>query len=75
VKVIVAVFGTLLILMGVPMLVLPGPGILFILAGLALLALKFPWAKRLSDRVKERFQRPKKPSGGQTGSPDDAVGR
>lgn len=56
-KLVVAVVGTALILLGLPLLVLPGPGILLILAGLALLSLEFPWAKKLSERAKERWKR------------------
>jgi hypothetical protein len=37
------------------MLVLPGPGILSILGGLALLSRDVAWAGRLADRVKDKF--------------------
>jgi uncharacterized protein (TIGR02611 family) len=47
VKVVVAVLGALIIAVGVVLLPLPGPGWLIILAGLALLAMEFQWAKRL----------------------------
>lgn len=36
------------------MLVLPGPGILAIIGGLTLLERDFPWAKRMTDRLKTR---------------------
>ena len=39
--------GAALIVAGVPMLVLPGPGVLAILLGLSLLAGQFAWARRL----------------------------
>jgi hypothetical protein len=41
---------------GTAMLVLPGPGVLAILGGLALLERDMPWARRVTDRLK-----PKKP--------------
>ena len=41
------VAGVILILAGIPMLVLPGPGVLSILLGLSLMAGQFPWARRL----------------------------
>jgi hypothetical protein len=41
------VAGVALIAVGIPMLVLPGPGVLSILLGLSLLAGQFPWARRL----------------------------
>ena len=47
--------GFTLIVAGGAMLVLPGPGIVTIVAGLALLARDLPWAERLSARMKERF--------------------
>ena len=55
-KLVVGVLGSALILLGVPLLVLPGPGILLILAGLALLSLEFTSARKLVDRVKRRGQ-------------------
>ena len=47
----VALAGGGLVLAGVAMLVLPGPGILAIAAGLALLALEFDAARDLRDRL------------------------
>lgn len=38
-------------LVGVALLVLPGPGILFILIGLTILAVDFMWARRLKRRL------------------------
>jgi tellurite resistance protein TerC len=49
--------GFALIIAGIAMLVLPGPGIITIVGGLALLAQDLLWAGRLRDRVKERFAR------------------
>jgi hypothetical protein len=48
----VALFGGVLVLAGLAMLVLPGPGILVILAGLAVLATEFVWARRILERTK-----------------------
>ncbi|TYB43065.1 PGPGW domain-containing protein [Actinomadura chibensis] len=50
-KVAVAVAGSALIVAGVAMLVLPGPGVVAILAGLGLLGTEFPTARRISHRV------------------------
>ncbi len=47
--------GFTLIVAGTFMLVLPGPGILSIVAGLALLSKDMAWAGRLADRVKDKF--------------------
>ena len=46
IKVGVTVTGPLVILAGIAMLVLPGPGLVAIAAGLALLALEYEWARR-----------------------------
>ena len=50
---IISGFG--LVIGGVFLLVLPGPGILTIIAGLVLLSSEFHWARRLLAWVKARF--------------------
>jgi hypothetical protein len=42
---------------GVAMLVLPGPGVLAIAGGLALLGKELPWAKRINDGIAAKFDR------------------
>jgi hypothetical protein len=44
-KIVVAVLGSTVLLVGVALLVLPGPGLLIIAAGLAILASEFIWAR------------------------------
>jgi len=44
--------GVTILLMGLAMLVLPGPGILFIVLGLMLLAKEFIWARKLLKKLK-----------------------
>ena len=51
-KVVVGVIGFVLIAVGAALLVLPGPGIVVILAGIAVLSLEFPWAKAVFDRLR-----------------------
>lgn len=51
-RVIKIVVGFTLLGLGVAMLVLPGPGIVAIMLGLAILAAEFVWARRLLDRLK-----------------------
>jgi hypothetical protein len=46
----IALVGGVVVLTGIAMLVLPGPGILAIAAGLALLAVEFQAARDLRDR-------------------------
>lgn len=49
------VAGAALLLIGAAMLVLPGPGLLVIVAGLSLLAVDHRWARRLRARAAERL--------------------
>jgi Putative transmembrane protein (PGPGW) len=43
-----------LIILGIFLLVLPGPGILTILGGIALLSNEFAWAKGIADWAKKK---------------------
>lgn len=56
-RIAVLVVGLLLLVAGVLMLVLPGPGVLVTMAGLALLATEFDWARRLLARVRRHARR------------------
>ena len=49
--------GFTLLLIGVVMLVTPGPGWLVIFLGLTLLAAEFVWARRLMERIKHEGNR------------------
>ena len=53
-RLIVLVLGAGVLGAGVAMLALPGPGILVIFIGLAILATEFAWAERTLDRTKAR---------------------
>ena len=48
--------GTGLILLGLVLLVLPGPGIITIAAGLALLATEFTWAANILEWMKVKYR-------------------
>ncbi len=56
-RIVVGVVGTTVVLLGVAMLVLPGPAFIVIPAGLAILALEFAWARRWLRIARERSQR------------------
>lgn len=49
---IVLVIGITILLIGIAMIVLPGPAVIVIPLGLSILAAEFVWAKRLLDKVK-----------------------
>src|SRR5262245_52042730 len=53
VRIVKIAVGFLLLIAGVAMLALPGPGWLSIAAGLALLAADFVWARRALDGLKK----------------------
>jgi uncharacterized protein (TIGR02611 family) len=55
IRVVVALFGFLVVLAGLAMLVLPGPGLLVIAIGLGILALEFVWAERLLERTVDKM--------------------
>jgi len=51
------VVGFTVLLAGIAMLVLPGPGILVVGLGLLILSAEFLWARRLLDKVKRMGRR------------------
>ena len=53
-RVIIVVVGFTVLLIGVALLVLPGPAFLVIPLGLAILATEFVWARHLLRRVKDK---------------------
>jgi hypothetical protein len=53
-RVTIAVAGAVVLLVGLALLVLPGPGLLLVLAGLLILASEFPTLERFIDPVRDR---------------------
>jgi hypothetical protein len=53
-RVTIAVLGGIVLLIGVALLVLPGPGLLLVLAGLLILASEFPSLEKHIDPVRDR---------------------
>ena len=51
VRAAVVLAGFVVVLVGLAMIPLPGPGLLVVAAGLALLALEFVWAERVLERT------------------------
>ena len=50
----VTVLGWILVLLGLAALVLPGPGLLLLLAGLIVLSQEYDWAERRVEPLKEK---------------------
>ena len=53
-KTLLTVLGWVLVLAGIAALVLPGPGLLLLLAGLVVLSQEYEWAERRVEPVKEK---------------------
>jgi tellurite resistance protein TerC len=51
-RLVIGVMGGTTVAVGLAMIVLPGPAVIVIPAGLAILATEFVWARRLLSRVK-----------------------
>jgi len=58
-RIIIAVIGFTILIIGIFMIVLPGPAFIAIPLGLAILATEFVWAKKLLNKVKEKISRKK----------------
>ena len=51
-KLVIAIIGGTVLLIGVALIVLPGPAFIVIPIGLAILATEFGWARSMVDRAK-----------------------
>lgn len=60
-RILVAMLGTTVILIGIALLVLPGPAFIVIPLGLAILATEFVWAKRWLNKLKSMVKRTPSP--------------
>jgi uncharacterized protein (TIGR02611 family) len=72
-RIAVSVVGMLLLAVGLTMLVLPGPGLLLVVAGLAVLATEYVWAQRALNFAKQRAERAKNKVLRRKRSPDPTV--
>ncbi|MBM4136309.1 MAG: hypothetical protein FJ241_05680 [Nitrospira sp.] len=54
---IVAVIGFTVLLIGIAMIILPGPAFIIIPVGLAILATEFIWARKLLKKVRSKFKK------------------
>ena len=60
-KLIIAIIGGTVLLIGVALIVLPGPAFIVIPIGLAILATEFAWAQRAVARAKAMVGKRRKP--------------
>ena len=54
-RIVIAIVGFTIILIGIFLIVTPGPAVLVIPAGLGVLGTEFMWAKKLQGKIKNRF--------------------
>ncbi|MDD2733674.1 MAG: PGPGW domain-containing protein [Desulfuromonadaceae bacterium] len=54
-RLIVTIVGVSVLVIGIAMIVLPGPAIVVIPIGLGILATEFVWARNLLHKIKERL--------------------
>ena len=70
-RIAVSVLGLVLLAAGLVMMVLPGPGILVIIAGLAVLATEYVWAERALNLAKQKAEQAKNKVLGRKQPPSD----
>ncbi|MBT0663566.1 PGPGW domain-containing protein [Geobacter pelophilus] len=56
-RLLVAVVGITILIIGIAMIVLPGPAVVVIPLALGILATEFAWARRMLHIVRDRIQR------------------
>ena len=56
-RIVVAIVGFSVLLVGVAMIILPGPAFIIIPLGLAILATEFVWAPKLLEKAKGYFEK------------------
>ena len=56
-RIIIGVIGGTVLLIGVALIVLPGPAIVVIPVGLAILATEFAWARRYLQKARDVFKK------------------
>ena len=56
-KIVVTIVGFTILIIGVLLIVLPGPASIVIPFGLAILATEFVWARNLLDKIKSKIKR------------------
>jgi uncharacterized protein (TIGR02611 family) len=61
-RIVIFIVGCAMLITGLAMLVLPGPAILVIPAGLGVLSLEFAWARRWLHHLRDRFATTTRPT-------------
>ena len=61
-KVVVGLLGFVVVILGLILIPLPGPGILICILGFAILASEFNWAQRWLDQAKDKLEKATAPA-------------
>ncbi len=56
-KTVIAVIGLLVVILGIILIPLPGPGLLVVFAGLLILSIEFEWARKHRDNARSRLDK------------------
>jgi len=56
-RIFIGIIGGTILLIGLALIVLPGPAFIVIPIGLSILATEFLWAKKLFEKVKNRLEK------------------
>ncbi len=56
-RIAVTVIGFIVLIIGIVLIVFPGPAFIVIPIGLAILATEYEWAKKVFDKIKRRVQK------------------
>lgn len=56
-RIVITVVGATVVLLGLVMLVTPGPGLVVIPVGLAILSIEFAWARHWLKKIRESISR------------------
>lgn len=59
-RLIIVLIGFTVLIMGIAMIVLPGPAFIVIPIGLGILATEFLWARNLLEKVRDKLQKNRK---------------
>lgn len=70
-RILISVVGFALVALGLVLLVLPGPGFLLIIGGLALLATEYVWAQRALNYARRQAARARDKATGRRGREPD----
>ena len=56
-RIVVTVIGFIVLIIGIVLIVFPGPAFIVIPIGLAILATEYEWAKKVFNKIKRRVQK------------------